>query len=81
MFGWYGLGRFGEPKYLMHGNGVREAAQQTLVFIVGLHEEVEVFPRLQIHWTHTDRQTDRQTDTQIDTHSQALTHTDTNIKN
>ena len=33
--------------YLMDSNGVRETSKKTLVFIVGLHEEVEVFPRLE----------------------------------
>lgn len=32
--------------YLMDSNGVWEASEEPLVFIVGLHEEVEVFPWL-----------------------------------
>ncbi len=31
------------PMYLMDSDGVREASKKTLIFIVGLHKEVEVF--------------------------------------
>lgn len=32
--------------HLVHRDGVREASEKTLVLVVGLHEEVEVFPGL-----------------------------------
>lgn len=32
--------------YLMDSNGVWEASKKTLIFIVGLHEEVKVLLRL-----------------------------------
>lgn len=43
------------PLYLMDPNGVREAPQKTLIFIVGLHEEVEVFPGLYREQTQETR--------------------------
>lgn len=39
----------------MDPNGVREAPQKTLIFIVGLHEEVEVFPGLYREQTQETR--------------------------
>lgn len=32
--------------YLMDPNGIWEASKKTLIFIIGLHEEVKIFPRL-----------------------------------
>lgn len=31
----------------MNSDGVREASEQTFIFVVGLHEEMKVFPGLQ----------------------------------
>lgn len=38
--------------YLMNANGVWEASQKTLILIVGLHEEVKIFPWLQSKKIH-----------------------------